>query len=111
MFCFFRCLHYFSMNEKLQSHPMDCQKINDCAIRLPSEDEKWLEFGNNCNKERVPFVVYADLECVLRKMEPDREDASSYVVAYTEYLMLLMTICIPCRVPSSVKRTPSRRRR
>ncbi|KAG5314524.1 SETMR methyltransferase, partial [Acromyrmex insinuator] len=25
---FFRCLHYFSMNEKLQSHVMDCQKIN-----------------------------------------------------------------------------------
>ncbi|XP_018346999.1 PREDICTED: uncharacterized protein LOC108751371 [Trachymyrmex septentrionalis] len=70
-----RCLHYFSTNEKLQSHTMDCQKINDCAIRLPSEDEKWLEFGNFCNKERVPFVVYADLECILRKTEPDREDA------------------------------------
>ncbi|KYN30380.1 hypothetical protein ALC56_15307 [Trachymyrmex septentrionalis] len=71
-----RCLHYFGTNEKLQSHTMDCQKINDCAIRLPSEDEKWLEFGNN--KERAPFVVYADMECVLRKTEPDREDASSY---------------------------------
>jgi len=59
---------------------MDCQKINDCAIRLPSADDRWLEFGNNCNKECVPFVVYADLECVLRKMEPDRKDASSYDV-------------------------------
>ncbi|KYN44967.1 hypothetical protein ALC56_00619 [Trachymyrmex septentrionalis] len=52
---------------------MDCQKINDCAIRLPSEDEK-----NLCNKERIPFVVNADLECVLQKTEPDREDVSSY---------------------------------
>ncbi|XP_018339057.1 PREDICTED: uncharacterized protein LOC108746654 [Trachymyrmex septentrionalis] len=73
-----RCLHYFSTNEKLQSHTMDCQKMNDCAIRLPSEDEKWLEFGNHCNKKRIPFIVYADLECVLPKTEPDREDASSY---------------------------------
>ncbi|XP_018345109.1 PREDICTED: uncharacterized protein LOC108750260 [Trachymyrmex septentrionalis] len=79
-----RCLHYFSTNEKLQSHTMDCQKINDCAIRLPSEDEKWLEFGNHCNKERVPFVVYADLECVLRKTEPEREDASSYAYQWHE---------------------------
>ncbi|KYN23492.1 hypothetical protein ALC57_04090 [Trachymyrmex cornetzi] len=30
------------------------------------------------NMERVPFVVYADLECVLRKTEPNKEDASSY---------------------------------
>ncbi|KYN39706.1 hypothetical protein ALC56_05909 [Trachymyrmex septentrionalis] len=45
--------------------------INDCAIRLPNKDEKWLEFGNRCNKERVPFIVYADLECVLWKTEPE----------------------------------------
>ncbi|XP_018342240.1 PREDICTED: uncharacterized protein LOC108748509 [Trachymyrmex septentrionalis] len=68
-----RCLHYFSTNEKLQSHTMDCQKINDCAIRLPSEDEKWLEFENLCNKEHVPSVVYADLECVLRRRNPTKK--------------------------------------
>ncbi|XP_012062901.1 PREDICTED: uncharacterized protein LOC105626206 [Atta cephalotes] len=50
-----RCLHYFGSCEKLQLHEVDCQKINDCAIRLPSEDDKWLEFGNHCNKERVPL--------------------------------------------------------
>ncbi|KYQ56130.1 hypothetical protein ALC60_04953 [Trachymyrmex zeteki] len=65
-----RCLHYFGSAEKLQLHTVDCQNINDCAIQLPSEDDKWLEFGNHCRKERVPFIVYADLECVLRKMEP-----------------------------------------
>ncbi|KYN13228.1 hypothetical protein ALC57_14592 [Trachymyrmex cornetzi] len=65
-------------SEKLELHAMDCRKINDCAIRLPSEDDKWLKFGNHCNKERIPFVVYADLECVLCKTEPNREDASSY---------------------------------
>jgi len=53
-------------------------KNNDCATRLPSVDDKWLEFGNHCNKERVPFIIYADLECILRKTESDKEDASSY---------------------------------
>ena len=38
----YRCLHYFSLCKKLQLHEVNCQKINDCAIRL-SED-KWLEF-------------------------------------------------------------------
>ncbi|KYM97002.1 hypothetical protein ALC62_12326, partial [Cyphomyrmex costatus] len=60
------CLHYFSSSAKLELHSVDCGKLNDCAIRLPSEDDK---------KERVPFVVYADLECALEKM--DKEPASS----------------------------------
>ena len=71
-------MHYFSTNEKLQLHVMNCGKMNDCVIRLPSADEKWLEFGNHCNKKRVPFIVYVDLESVLQKTEPDREDVSSY---------------------------------
>ncbi|KYN15057.1 hypothetical protein ALC57_12720 [Trachymyrmex cornetzi] len=69
---------YFCDRERLQSHTIDCQKLNDCAIRLPSEDDRWLEFSNHRNQERVPFIVYADLECILRKTEPDKEDASSY---------------------------------
>jgi len=35
----YRCLDYFSLCEKLQLHEVDCQEINDCAIRL-SEDDK-----------------------------------------------------------------------
>ena len=54
------CLHYFHSNERLQSHMVDWP-INDCVIRLPSDDGKWLSFNNYNRKERV-FVVYADLE-------------------------------------------------
>ncbi|KAG5327802.1 MOS1T transposase, partial [Pseudoatta argentina] len=49
------------------THTVDCGKLNDCAVRLPSEDDRWLAFGNYCNQERVPFVIYADLECILCK--------------------------------------------
>ncbi|XP_018359751.1 PREDICTED: uncharacterized protein LOC108758997 [Trachymyrmex cornetzi] len=73
-----RCLHYFGSSEKLQIHSQDCQKMNDCAISLPSEDDRWLAFDNYNNMERAPFVVYADLECVLRKTKPEKKDASSY---------------------------------
>ncbi|XP_071579828.1 uncharacterized protein [Temnothorax nylanderi] len=70
-----RCLHYFSSSDKLQSHTVDCREVNKCAIRLPSED-KWLSFKNHSRKERLPFVVYADLECVLQKTQPETEHAS-----------------------------------
>ncbi|KYN13288.1 hypothetical protein ALC57_14524 [Trachymyrmex cornetzi] len=67
------CLHYFHSNERLQLHIVDCQRINDCAIRLPSNDNKWLSFNNYNRKERVSFVVYADLECILKKTDGDQE--------------------------------------
>ncbi|XP_018376372.1 PREDICTED: uncharacterized protein LOC108769729 [Trachymyrmex cornetzi] len=45
-----------STSAKLETHSEDCEKLNDCAIRLPSEDDKWLSFRNHCRKERVPFI-------------------------------------------------------
>ncbi|XP_077255143.1 uncharacterized protein LOC143893522 [Temnothorax americanus] len=66
-----RCLHYFHSSEKLEAHGVDCREINNCAIRLPSEDDKWLRFKNHSRKERVPYVVYADLECALEKTDAD----------------------------------------
>ncbi|XP_026825441.1 uncharacterized protein LOC113561963 [Ooceraea biroi] len=64
-----RCLHYFHTNEKLEAHTADCQRLNDCAIILPNEEDKWLSFTNFNRKERIPFVVYADLECILQKTD------------------------------------------
>jgi len=62
LFC--KCLYYFSSSTKLDIHVVDCEIINDCAIKLPSEDYKWLSVYNR--KERVPN---ADLECILETEE------------------------------------------
>jgi len=77
---FFRCLHYFSSSKKLEAHAVDCGQMNDCTIKLPSEDDKWLSFKNHCRKERMPFIIYADLECILEKTE--MEETSSHKFQY-----------------------------
>ncbi|XP_077272260.1 uncharacterized protein LOC143902904 [Temnothorax americanus] len=46
-----RCLHYFYSSEKLSAHSVDCEKMNDCAIALPNNDDKWLCFRNH--KRRI----------------------------------------------------------
>ncbi|KYN28345.1 hypothetical protein ALC57_02235 [Trachymyrmex cornetzi] len=65
-----------STSAKLETHREDCENINDCATRLPSEDDRWLSFRSHCRKERVPFVVYADLECALEKTDSDSQYAT-----------------------------------
>jgi len=61
MHSFFRCLHYklIAREQNWRSTRVNCEKQNDCAIRLSSKDNKWLNF----KKERVSFKIYADLEC------------------------------------------------
>jgi len=79
-------LHYFASSAKLEAHAVDCGQINDCAIRLPSEDDKWLSFKNHCRKERVPFVVYADLECTLEKTEETSKYQYHRVFSFAYYV-------------------------
>ncbi|KYN01373.1 hypothetical protein ALC62_07833 [Cyphomyrmex costatus] len=55
--------------------PADRKRSKHVNLLLPSEDDKWLEFKKHCRKELVPFVVYADLQCALEKM--DKGPASS----------------------------------
>ncbi|EZA53574.1 hypothetical protein X777_06972 [Ooceraea biroi] len=63
--------------DRLAAQTVDCRNINDCAIILPSEDDKLLTFRNFKRKERAPFVVYADLECTLEKNEEEEGTANT----------------------------------
>ncbi|XP_077260546.1 uncharacterized protein LOC143896520 [Temnothorax americanus] len=58
-----QCLHYFYTREKLAAHSVDCGRMNDCAIALPNEDDKWQSFDNHDRKERLPFVVLGYYLC------------------------------------------------
>ncbi|XP_066600001.1 uncharacterized protein [Prorops nasuta] len=66
-----RCLHYFHTADKLQVHERDCVQLNDnIRVILPNNAEDcWVSFKNQKNSERVPFVVYADFECLLQKID------------------------------------------
>ncbi|XP_036142333.1 uncharacterized protein LOC105836820 [Monomorium pharaonis] len=102
-----RCLHYFSSAEKLDAHDVVCTSLNNCAIRLPGEDDKWLRFENHRNKERLPFVIYADLECVLRKTEPDTANNTSYTHQHHEVFNI--GYYVRCSYDSSLSMYRSRR--
>ncbi|XP_070168836.1 uncharacterized protein [Polyergus mexicanus] len=87
------CLHYFGSDDKLQSHIVDCREMNECAIRLPSDKDKWLAFNNYNRKERLPFVVYADLECVLRKTDGDPRTSTYTFQHHQEFSVAYYVHC------------------
>ncbi|XP_066585457.1 uncharacterized protein [Prorops nasuta] len=74
-----RYLHYFHTVEKLKLNELDCEQLNDnLRVVLPSEGEdRWLSFKNVKNCERVPFVIYADLACILEKTDQSEDNSNS----------------------------------
>ncbi len=66
-----RCFSKFKSNFNLSKHMIDCKEINKTRVSLPIDGENILKFKNFQNKDRLPFVLYADLECILEKYDAD----------------------------------------
>ena len=64
-----RCLYYFRSDSKLNLHEQDCSQLNKCKVTLPTPKDNILHFKNFIHKEKVPFALYADIECILKDMQ------------------------------------------
>ncbi|XP_051162388.1 uncharacterized protein LOC127282258 [Leptopilina boulardi] len=60
-----RCLHYFKNEEELNNHIENCIKLNKTKVILPKPGQNRVHFKNFYNKERAPFIIYADCESLL----------------------------------------------
>jgi len=80
------CLTGFSREDLLVSHKKYCNGVNGTPTRIemPEEGKNTLSFKNHQKKMKVPYVIYADFEALVRKIQgcergPEREQTS-----YTE---------------------------
>lgn len=64
-----RCLSYFYSPERLEQHKKMCEKMNGCAIELPPVGANFVKFMNFKNELKIPFIVYADTEALLKEPE------------------------------------------
>ena len=63
------CLHSFATEKKLESHKKLCENKGFCKVTMPSEDTKILEFNQYQKSDKAPFIIYADLECIIEKID------------------------------------------
>ena len=57
-----------------------CQPHGPQKIKMPTDKDKWLKFKNYEKQLSSPFVIYADFECVLPKVQscnPNPEKSST----------------------------------
>ena len=82
------CLRYlnpFNNQEALDNHKEYCSKYESVKIQLPKK-ETMVKFKNHHRSEKVPFIIYADFECLNKSIQtcvPDPE--SSYTKRYQKH--------------------------
>ena len=50
-------------------HKRVCGNKNFSKIIIPSEDTKIFEFNQYQKSDKAPFIIYADLECIIEKID------------------------------------------
>ena len=43
--------------------------MKDCVIKMPTKNNKTLKYNHGEKSLKVPFTIYADLECLLIKQQ------------------------------------------
>ena len=62
------CLHSCTTKEKLRKHERICNDNDFCHLKMPDEDNNILKYVPGEKSLKVPFTIYADLECLLKKI-------------------------------------------
>lgn len=71
-----RCLCHFGNKIKLEAHRIQCLKQNHTAIQMPDKCDI-INFKNYDHKLKIPFVVYADVEAILKQPSQDKIENNS----------------------------------
>ena len=75
------CLHSFLTDNALKKHERLCNNNDYCHGEMPTEDNKTLKYNHGEKSLKVPFTIYADLECLLIKQQSCQNNPNE---SYTE---------------------------
>ena len=75
------CFHSYRTKNKLKGHERVCNDHDYCKAEMPNEYNKILKYNHGEKLLKAPFMIYANLECLLEKMYSCQINHEKY---YTE---------------------------
>ena len=63
------CFHAYRTKNKLEENKKICENRDYCRVEMPTKDNNTIKYNHGEKSIKLPFVVYADLECLLEKNE------------------------------------------
>ena len=94
-FCL-RCLNSFKCQKSLNDHKEFCYAHECTKINMPEKDTM-LKFKNFPHSEKVPFIIYADTEALIKEMHNcDPNPQNSYTKKYQKHEPISFSYYIKC---------------
>ena len=75
------CFQSYRTKERLEKHDNVCKDYDFFNVKMPDENSKILKYNQGEKPLKVPFIIYADLECLLEKLDTCNNNPEEY---YTE---------------------------
>ena len=62
------CFHSYRTKNKLEAHKKICENHGYCHVEMPTKGNNTTKYNHGEKPIKMPFTIYADLECLLEKM-------------------------------------------
>ena len=62
------CFCVYTTKNKLEAHKKICEDHDYCHVEMPNEDNKIMKYNQGEKSIKSPFIIYADLQCLLEKI-------------------------------------------
>ena len=66
-FSLFKLFPFIQHKGKLKKHEKVCNDRDNCNVEMPDKDNKILKYNHREKPLKAPFMIYANLECLLEK--------------------------------------------
>ena len=103
----FYCLNCFcaySTKNKLEKHKKICENHDYCHVEVPTKDNNMIKYNHGEKSIKMPITVYADLECLLKKIDTCENDPNkSYTTKINKHIPSGYSIFTYCSFDESKK--------
>ena len=62
------CFRSYRTRNKFEAHKKICENHDYCHVEMPTKDNNIIKYNQGEKSIKLPFVAYADLECLLEKI-------------------------------------------
>ena len=91
------CFKSYTTKNKLKKLKKVCENHDYCYVEMPEEGNKILKYNQGEKSVKVPFIIYADLESLLEKMNTchnnPEKSSTTKINKYTPSGYSLFTYC------------------
>ena len=101
----FYCLNCFcaySTKNKLEKHKKICENHDYCHVEMPTKDNNIIKYNRGEKSIKMPFTIYADLECLLEQIDTCKNDPNkSYTTKINKHIPSGYSIFTHCSFDES----------